>query len=269
MKIPRGKTPDPRRVHLHDHSRTSPAPAVLAAAFTALLTACAGTRPVTVSHPAMGLHIDLPPGFVDATADMLHRHQARRAPDEADIGTEPMLAFDDHAGARGCLISRLATRDTAFPGISTASQMALAVSGMQGQRLTQQNTPWPLMARGQSIGLGSDGRLPASPLAHIVVSSHAVAWGPRPGWLVITQQQWPASAGAMQGATRLATLVTEAGSLPGGRRQWWMAQCAAAHMPDYVGGYLDELIDSLRHARWPEHEVAGSPLVQAPGPVPQ
>ena len=230
---------------------------------------------MTLSHPALGLHIDLPPGFVDTTPDILRRHQAQMAQvaqkvaGHADISAEPVLAFDDEAGTRGCLISRLTTRDSAFPGISKASQMALAITGMQGQRLTQQSTPWPLLVRGQSIGLGSDGSLPARPLAQAVVSSQPGRMGTQPGWLVVTAQQWPASAGPMQGTTQMATLVTDLGLLQGERHQWLMAQCAASHMPDYVAGYLGELLDAVRDARWPGPVVAGTLPVQASAPVPQ
>lgn len=265
MKTPRQNTQAPRPVHTHARG----GPALLAAACAALLTACAGTRSVTVSHQAMGLHLDLPPGFVNTTPDILRRHQSRRASRDAGISTEPMLAFDDDAGSRGCLISRLTTRDAAFPSIFTASQMALAVSGMQGQNLNLQNTPWPQMARGQSIGLGSDGSLPASPLAQTVVSSRAARLGPVPGWLVVTQQQWPASTGPIQGITRLSTLVTDARSAQDGLRQWWVAQCAAAQMPDYVGGYLDEVLEALRDARWQVPGSAVLPLAQSAAGVPQ
>ena len=268
MKTARQKTPDsPRVVPSIHHARVRFALAVLTAA--SLFTACANTRPVTVSHPGMGLHIDLPPNFVDATPDILRRHQARQTPNNADISAEPVLGFDDDAGSRGCLISWLTTRDSALPGISTAPQMALAVSGMQGRHLALQSTPWPLMARGQSIGLGNDGSLPLRPLTQTVVSSRAAPLGPRAGWLVVTQQQWPASTGPIHGATRLATLVTEADGPQDGRRRWLMAQCAAAHLPDYVDGYLGELLDTVRDARWSGPKVAGAPLVNPPAPVSQ
>ena len=239
------------------------------AVFATMLAGCAAPRPVAISHLASGLQIDLPPGFIDQTAEALRRHRERGDPLRRDVSAEPLMAFSDDAGARGCLLSRLLTQGSALQLTPTSTHVAELLSQLPMQLQPSRHRIWPVLARGYPIGLNGDGSLPTPPQTHTVVSSRQANIGTRPAWLVITQQQWPQQAGAYQGATQAATMAADLGpSFPDGR-QWLVVQCGANHLPDYVGGYLDEVLESVADARWQPPGPAETPLAKSSTVVPQ